>query len=98
MAKAGSSPWDLTALFNAADPKAGIAERHLWVIRLLEWLRQAPLEAEARTEARTMPLPGLRLRYLLGLLERDEAQRLRAAERLRILDTVLTATFWWCVA
>ena len=33
MAKAGTSPWDLTALFNAADPKAGIAERHLWVIR-----------------------------------------------------------------
>jgi len=27
MAKAGTSAWDLTALFNAADPKAGIAER-----------------------------------------------------------------------
>ena len=28
--------WDLTALINAADPKAGQAERHLWLVRLLE--------------------------------------------------------------
>ena len=51
MAKPGASPWDLTALFNAADPKAGIAERHLWVIRLVEWLRHAPIE---RNEAPTL--------------------------------------------
>ena len=82
MAKAGTSPWDLTALFNAADPKADIAERHLWVIRLVEWLRHAPLESEAKTEARTTPTAVLRLRHLLGVLERNPEQQARAAEML----------------
>ena len=31
--------WDLSALVNAADPKASLAERHLWMVRLMEWLR-----------------------------------------------------------
>jgi site-specific recombinase len=84
MAKSGASPWDLTALFNAADAKSGIAERHLWVIRLVEWLRRAPLESEAKTEARTTPLPVLRLRHLLGVLERNPEQQARAAEMLGI--------------
>ena len=51
MAKRGASPWDLTALLNAADPKASLAERHLWIIRLLEWLRHAPVAGEARATA-----------------------------------------------
>ena len=108
MAKAGTSPWDLTALFNAADPKAGIAERHLWVIRLVEWLHRAPLERapalttlaaplgdaaflgaalpapDAPTEARGTPTPVLRLRFLLGVLERNDEHRLRTAEMLRL--------------
>ncbi len=84
MAKGGTSPWDLTALFNAADPKAGLAERHLWVIRLVEWLRHAPLESDAKTEARSTPTPVLRLRFLLGVLERNAEHRLRAAEMLRL--------------
>ena len=84
MANAGTSPWDLTALFNAADPKAGIAERHLWVIRLVEWLSHAPLESEAKTESRSAPTPVLRLRHLLGVLERNPEQQLRAAEMLRL--------------
>ncbi len=37
-----SGAWDLTALVNAADPKASQAERHLWMVRLMEWLRHAP--------------------------------------------------------
>ena len=110
MGKAGTSPWDLTALFNAADPKAGIAERHLWVIRLVEWLSHAPLERneaatltaftaprgdagalgaarqapEAKPESRSTPMPVLRLRHLLGVLERNPEQQLRAAEMLRL--------------
>jgi site-specific recombinase len=84
MAKAGTSPWDLTALFNAADPKAGIAERHLWVIRLVEWLHRAPLERNEVPEARGEPTPVLRLRFLLGVLERNDEHRLRAAEMLRL--------------
>jgi site-specific recombinase len=41
--------WDLTALFNAADAKASQAERHLWLARLMEWLRHAPVKPAART-------------------------------------------------
>ena len=68
------SSWDLTALVNAADPKAGVAERHLWLVRLAEWLRHAPqaMPAEPRT-----PLPVLRLRHLLNQIERHEALRER---------------------
>lgn len=58
--------WDLTALLNAADPQAPLAERNLWLVRLLEWLRQVPLEeAVAGT-----PKPVVRLRHLLNVLER----------------------------
>ncbi len=41
------TPWDLTALANAADPKASQAERHLWLVRLVEWLRHAQRAAVA---------------------------------------------------
>ena len=29
--------WDLTALLNAADPQAPLAERNLWLVRLHIW-------------------------------------------------------------
>ncbi|WP_457420297.1 site-specific recombinase [Roseateles sp. P5_E7] len=58
--------WDLTALLNAADPQAALAERNLWLVRLLEWLRHAPRE---ETAAGT-PLPLVRLKHLLNVLER----------------------------
>ena len=57
--------WDLTALLNAADPQAPLAERNLWLVRLLEWLRHAP-----REEASGTPLPLVRLKHLLNVLER----------------------------
>ena len=63
-----SSPWDLTALLNAADGLAGRAQRHLWLARLLEWLRHAPRAAPA--EGAT-PAPVLRLRHLLNVLEKN---------------------------
>jgi site-specific recombinase len=64
--------WDLTALINAADPKAGTAERHLWLVRLVEWLRHAPSVAREEGEART-PLPALRLKHLLRQVEQHPA-------------------------
>ena len=70
------SPWDLTALLNAADPKASLPERHLWLIRLLEWLRHAPVEAQAT------PTPVLRLKHLLGVLDRHPEHQARIAELL----------------
>ena len=90
MAKASVSPWDLTALLNAADPKAGLPERHLWLIRLLEWLRHAPVEAPAPlnakpvdAEAKSTPTPVLRLKHLLGVLDRHPEHQARVAELLR---------------
>jgi site-specific recombinase len=82
MARAGSG-WDLTALLNAADPKASLAERQLWLVRLMEWLRRAPVEGHA---ARQTPLPVLRLKHLLNVLQRNDSHR-------RAMGAVL-ARFW----
>jgi site-specific recombinase len=104
MAKHGASPWDLTALLNAADPKASLAERHLWIIRLLEWLRHAPVDADARvtmpaalTVAPT-PMPVLRLRHMLGVIERNAEHRARVGAMLlpflrEVDSTALLADF-----
>jgi site-specific recombinase len=92
MATARTSAWDLTALLNAADPKASRPERHLWLVRLLEWLRHAPVEttapatltaaAEPPREAPTPPAV-LRLKHLLGVLERNHEHQQRVADLLR---------------
>ncbi len=74
-------PWDLTALLNAADPKAPQPEQHLWLIRLLEWLRHAPVEADRGATQR----PVVRLRHLLGVLDRNPAYRTRVAELLQCI-------------
>ncbi len=73
-----ATTWDLTALVNAADPGAGLAERHLWLVRLTEWLRHAPTTALLRADDAT-PLPVLRLRQLLRQLEQhpEPAARVR---------------------
>lgn len=79
MALAKASAWDLTALLNAADPKASRAERHLWLVRLLEWLRRAPVDAEERVT----PTPVLRLKHLLGVLDRNAEHQARVAALLQ---------------
>ena len=63
--------WDLTALINAADPRAPRPERHLWLVRLVEWLRHGELSAEPGAT----PRPVLRLKHLLNVLERHDAPR-----------------------
>ena len=73
--KADSSPWDLTALFNAAEGLAGRAQRHLWLARLLEWLRHAPRGADKG--AAGTPAALLRLRHLLNVLEKNPEYQLR---------------------
>lgn len=77
--RASVSPWDLTALLNAADPKATQPERHLWLVRLLEWLRHAPVDSPSRTT----PTPVLRLRHLLGVLDRHPVHQECVAAVLR---------------
>ncbi len=78
--------WDLTALLNAADPAASLPERHLWLIRLLEWLRRAPLEVDSSATGAATPLPVLRLKHLVNVLERHPEHRQRVAG--------LLARFW----
>ncbi len=83
---AGSSArrrWDLTALLNAAEPRAPQAERHLWLARLLEWLRQAPAPAADGAEPAGTPMPVRRLKHLLGVLDRHDEHRLRVVGLLR---------------
>jgi site-specific recombinase len=72
-----SSAWDLSALLNAADPNASRPERHLWLVRMLEWLRRAPLPHQQT------PTPVLRLRHVLGVLERHPEHRDRVGTLLR---------------
>ena len=91
MAQQRVSPWDLTALLNAADPKASLPERHLWLIRLLEWLRHAPVEGEAQAT----PTPVLRLKHLLGVLDRHPEHQARVSALLRrIWSEVDSATLF----
>ncbi len=79
MGKTDVSAWDLTALLNAADPKVDTAERHLWLIRLMEWLRHAPVESDAQVTK----TPVLRLKHLLGVLDRHPEHQARVGEVLR---------------
>lgn len=76
---AADPTWDLTALLNAADPAAPAVERHLWLMRLLQWLRHpapgAPGPAEPADGA--TPAPVLRLRQLCHVLERHAEHRAR---------------------
>jgi site-specific recombinase len=73
-----SSPWDLTALLNAAEGLGGRAQRHLWLARLMEWLRHAPRSATDGVASRGIgagngatPAALLRLRHLLNVLEKN---------------------------
>ncbi len=80
--------WDLPALLSAADPTAPLAERNLWLVRLLEWMRHPAAHADtapADDEARR-PMPVLRLRHLLNVLDRN------AEHRARVI--ALLARFW----
>jgi site-specific recombinase len=70
-----AATWDLTALLNAADPKASRPERHLWLVRLIEWLRHGQTDSES--DGSRTPRPVLRLKHLLNMLERNPEPRAR---------------------
>jgi len=70
--------WDLSALLNAADAAASLPERHLWLVRLLEWLRHAAVPLENQQT----PTPLLRLRHLLNVLERHPEHRTQVSALL----------------
>lgn len=90
--------WDLPALLSAADPKATLAERHLWLVRLLEWLRHAPGVTPPATDKAGTPPPLLRLKHLLNVLERHPEHRDRVVALLyrfwrEVDSTALLADF-----
>ena len=86
-----AAAWDLTALINAADPKASRPERHLWLVRLVQWLRHG----DAHTDTGATARPVLRLKHLLNVLERNEAPRERVVDLLGLFwrETDLAALF-----
>jgi site-specific recombinase len=86
--------WDLSALLNAADPKAPRPERHLWLVRLVEWLRHGPAEGGAGDT----PRPVLRLKHLLNVLERNDEPRRRVVALLGCFwrETDMAALFADC--
>ena len=96
-----AQPWDLSALINAADARASLAERQLWLVRLIEWLRHAPQRSSATMPAAprggckggdeggagdTTPWPLRRLKLLLMQLDRQPA--------LQEQVQALAAAFW----
>ncbi|MCC7150456.1 MAG: site-specific recombinase [Rubrivivax sp.] len=96
-----ASAWDLTALVNACDARAPQVERHLWLVRLMEWLRHAPtVQGDGSTAGGTprTPLPLVRLRHLLNVIEqhpdlRAQVQGLLAAFWREIDAAALFADF-----
>ncbi len=78
-----SGVWDLTALINAADAKASRVQRHLWLVRLMEWLRHAPAPSPGDLPRSGTPLPALRLKHLLQVLDQQPALREQVAGTLR---------------
>lgn len=80
-AAGAAAPWDLSALLNAADPRASRPERHLWLVRLLQWLRHGPRDAPAAEGA--TPRPVLRLKLLLNALEQSVEHQARVRALLQ---------------
>ncbi len=82
-----TSAWDLTALANAADARASAPEQHLWLARLLEWLRHVPRGprerapgrqgAEEDSSAQATPWPVRRLRHLINQMDQHPTMRER---------------------
>ncbi len=78
-----SGVWDLTALINAADAKAPRVQRHLWLVRLMEWLRHAPAARPGDLPRAGTPLPALRLKHLLQVLDAQPALHAQVAGTLQ---------------
>ena len=90
--------WDLNSLLAALDPKAELAERNLWLVRLAEWVRHAPIRRDPDAEPRATPLPVVRVRHFLNLLEREADYRAKVvallARTIEDMDaTLLLADF-----
>ncbi len=81
--------WDLTALLNAADVRAPRPYRHLWLIRLAEWIRGTQ-SSHVGTN-----WPVRRIRHLLNLLERNPELEQRVASVIGMALTELDDQSLW---
>ena len=79
--------WDLTALINGADHRAPRPYRHLWLVRLAEWIRGAHLRRDnliSTDSGAGTSWPARRIRHLLNVLDRNPVQREKVSMLLRI--------------
>ncbi|WP_374565248.1 site-specific recombinase [Ideonella sp.] len=88
--------WDLSALLNAADPRAPAAEQHLWLVRWLQWLRSpGPTSAgdsPGETADPATPWPVQRLRLFIDVVERHPEHRAQISALWRAIFARLDAT------
>lgn len=99
--------WDLTALLNAADPKASQAERHLWLIHLVEWLtiKKALPSAPPNTQSVSdnskeetptdTPWTVRRFRHLINVLQRNPEALSTVSALLLTIEEDLDWTGLW---
>jgi site-specific recombinase len=75
---------DLAALLDAADPQAPRVQRHLWLVRLVQWLRRGDAQGGegAADDAAGTPPQVQRLRLLLARLAEQPAPRERVVALL----------------
>ena len=87
---ARASGADLDTLLAQADPAAPTAERHLWLVHVLDWLRHGD-----NPRGDDVPLAVLRLRHLLVVLDDNPTQRAAVAGVLRrlVAETEVAALF-----
>jgi len=80
---------ELVWIGHSAGGQIGLVQRHLWLARLMEWLRHAPLHREpqiADAHSSATPPAVLRLRHLLNVLEKNPEHQAQVA--------ALFAAFW----
>lgn len=87
--------WDVSALLNAAAVAQSRAERHLWLVRMAEWLRSpGPARGEPDAEAAN-PWPPRRLQLMLNALDKAPEHRQAVARLLRLVVAEGDAAGLW---
>ena len=86
--------WDLTALINAADPQASRAERHLWLVRWIEWLRSPPTRKTSGPDSAN-DWTQQRLKLFLNMLDTQIVQREKIVGLLRRLISETDSCALW---
>jgi len=73
---------DLDILLEQIDPKASLHDRLLSVVHLMEWIRYQA-SSQDYSEIKNVKIPAARIRFLLMVLERNQAWKANLAKTLR---------------